>query len=244
MVGFVIQIVIVILIVLYILIWLIASHIKSAHTTSIRAQLEKEYQEKYNRLENEYAEKMAALEKREQKVAFHEDRWNNIDRIAQWASFRHRNADERERNLAHWERDLEQRKQLLHRDIDAIIDYRVENQLAKDIKGKQKGIDKNWEYIRREKNTLAANNEKYAERVAELNKHEKETLARAKLIADHLGISLYCILNPKERKLVGELANELPEERYALMDLVMSCPDDQAKDLLKWMQRFPQSSQR
>ena len=204
--------------------------VKSVKTDRLKVPLEREYQKKHENLESAYAAKVDVLEKREQKVALQEERWKTVDKIAEWASRRLRTADERERDLAHQEHDLEKREHLLHRDIEEIIDYRVENQLAKYIRNKSKGLTADWRNFFRESSVL---------------KEDKEKMyKKAMLISGHLGVPLYCILNPKERKLVGELANELPEERYALMDLVMSCPDDQAKDLLEWMQRFPQSSQR
>lgn len=254
MVVLVISIVILILIVLcimYVMIWLLASHIKSAKSATIRAELEQEYQEKYKQLESEFAEKEAALAKREQVVAGQEHRLNSVDARVRFAVETLQVAEEKEHDVERREQLLEEavdskfaqrERELAHREhnLDVIIDRRVEE----GIKGKQKGIDDNWNIIKREKNTLAANNEKYAKRLDELHKHEKEMLARAKLLAAHLGVSLYCILNPKERKLVDELANELPEERYKLIDLVMSCPDDQAKDLLAEMQQFLRNLQR
>ena len=170
-------------------------------------------------------------------VAYYENIQKSSASRWQQLSDRERKVDERERDLESRKRELEQRWQSFPKEAEEIIARRV----AADIKGKQKGIDENWHIIKREKRTLLANNEKYNEKSARLDEREQKMYERAVLIADHLGVPLRCILNRREKKLVDQLANELTEERYALMDLVVSCPDDQAKDLLKWMQQFPRS---
>lgn len=242
--------------------WLITHWIKSATSAKIREQLEKEYQEKHKRLESEFAEKEAvlknkaadqeaALAKRERVVALQEHKLKSVDDRVRFASQTLQVAEEKER-------DVERREQLLAEAVDskfaqrerelALREHNLEVIIARrvqqDIKGKQKGIDKNWEYIKREKRTLKANNEKYNEKSASLDEREQKMYERAVLIADHLGVPLKCILDRREKKLVGKIANELTEEYYALMDLVMSCPEYRVKHLLEWMQQFPRSSQR
>lgn len=184
--------------------------------------------------ESELVHKEAAVAERERNVSFQDDRWKKVDQIAQWASFRLRSADERERDLARQELDLEQREHLLHRDMEAIIDYRVDSQLAEYIRNKEKGLkEREWIVNRQSRN--------YVYRLSKCDEREKEMYQRAVLIADHLGVSLNCILTPREKKLVDQQANELTEEHYALIDLVMSCPENQLKDMLASMQRFDQS---
>ncbi len=244
MVVRVIQIVFLVLIILYIMIWLIASHIKSAKSVKIRAELEQEYQEKHRRLENEYAEKEAALAKREGFIALQEHKLKTADE-------RSRQAAEKVREAEELKRKFKEQKQLIASTVDSIVAERefdlerrernlediIARRVAAGIRGKEVGINKNWEYLFRK------------ERV--LREYEHKILERAQLIADHLGVPLRYILTPREKKLVDQPANELTgehcalrEEHYALIDLVMSCPDNRTKDLLEWMQRFPQSLQR
>lgn len=230
------------------MIWLIVSHIKSANTAAVRAQLEKEYQEKHKQLENEYAEKEstlkskatekeAALKKREQTVAGHEYELKSVSARAQYASNTLREVENWKRDLARRELELEQREQLLHRDFEAIIDYRVESQLAEYIRNKEKGLKERERIVNRQSRC-------YTYRLSKCDEREKEMYQRAVLIAKSLGVPVENVFSRKEQKLVDQLANELTKEHYALIDLVMSCPDDRTKDLLEWMQRFSQNLRR
>ncbi len=133
---------------------------------------------------------------------------------------REHKVEEKERDLERRERELEQRKQSFPKEAEEIIARRV----AEGIKGREIGLADCWKIIKRKFRVVY--------------NRERNMYKRAVLIAEHLGVPLKCILTSKEKKLVGELANELTEERYALIDLVMSCPDDQAKGLLAEMQQF------
>lgn len=223
---------------------LIMHRYMSSKIDTAKVQSEQERQEMQTRHESELAAKDSMIAKLENKVASYENREKSFASRWQQLIDRERAVERREQLLAEAvdskfaqrERELARREH----NLEVIIDRRVKE----DIKGKEIGIKDNWKIIKREKCTLAANNKKYEEKSAALDEREQEILARAKLIADHLGVPLKCILNPREKKLVGKITNELPEERYKLIDLVMSCPDDQVKALLAEMQQFPRNLRR
>ena len=75
-------------------------------------------------------------------------------------------------------------------------------------------------------------------------KQTKLPYDRALLISDFLGVSVEYILTGEEKKPADQTVNGLTKERQALIDLVMSCPEDRATDLLTAMQLFLQSWQR
>ena len=64
-------------------------------------------------------------------------------------------------------------------------------------------------------------------------------------IADYLGCSVDYLLGRTDKiNPVGQTANGTSEERQALIDLIMACPEERAKDLLTAMQLFLQNWQR
>lgn len=205
---------------------IIAICIEAAKESTIRKRLEQEYQPKLAHLEDELAAKDAIIANLENKVADYEKREMSFDSRVQWVSECERAVEEKERNLERREQELEQRTQALYRDNEIIIARKVEE----GIKGREKGLTADWRNFFRESSRFKEDKAKMYE--------------RAVLIADHLGVPLKCILTGSEKKLVDQLANELTEERYALMDLVMSCPEYRAKHLLEWMQQSPQNLQR
>ena len=80
-------------------IWLITHWIKSATSAKIRAELEKEYQEKHKRLKSEFAEKEAAIAERERKAAYHLERETSFASRWQQLIDRERKVEERERKV-------------------------------------------------------------------------------------------------------------------------------------------------
>ncbi len=69
-----------------------------------------------------------------------------------------------------------------------------------------------------------------------------EALAK---IADYLGCSVdYLLGRTEEKKPADQTVSELTKERQALIDLIMACPEERAKDLLTAMQLFLQNWQR
>ena len=223
---------------------LIVRYVKSATTARIRAELEQEYQEKHSRLECEFAEKEAAIAEREGAVALQEYKLKTADE-------RSRQAAEKIRESEELKRKFKEQEQLIASTVDSIVAERecelerrernleetVARKVAAGIRGEKVGINKNWEYLFRK------------ERV--LKEYEQKILKKAQLIADHLGVPIRYILTPREKKLVDRSANELAgeycaltEEHYALIDLVMSCPEDQLKDLLASTQQFQQNLRR
>ena len=80
-------------------IWLITHWIKSATSAKIRAELEKEYQEKRKHLESEHAKKEAALKERERKAAYHLERERSFASRWQQLIDRERKVEERERKV-------------------------------------------------------------------------------------------------------------------------------------------------
>ena len=207
------------------------TYLKSVIIDKITAPLVQKHQEELACLKSEIAAKDVTISDLKQKLAHHEDRDKSFASRWQQLTDRERKVEERERLaegsadrlVAERECELECREH----DLEVIIDRRV----SEDITGKQKGIDENWKYLFRKEHKLI--------------EYEHKILKRAQLIADHLGVPLRRILSPREKKLVDRPANELAEEpsvlteeHYALIDLVMSCPDDQLKDLLASMQQF------
>ena len=203
----------------------------SSKTDAEKAQLEQEHN---NRLKSERAAKDAIIADLENKLAHHNDRDKSFSSRWQQLIERERKVEEREqlaeglagRLVAERECELERRERNL--------EDTVARKVAEGIKGREVGINKNWKYLRRK------------ERV--LREYEHKILKQAQVIADHLGVPLRRILAPREKKLVDQSANELTgeysalrEEHYALIDLVMSCPENQLKDMLASMQRFDQS---
>lgn len=219
-----------------------------SYTTSKINTANTQSQQKQQKMQAHHKSELAAKDTRiadlENEVAYYQDLQKSFSSRWQQLIDRERKVEERERLaegladslVAEREFDLERRE----RNLEDIIARRVDA----DIKGKQKGVDDNWTVIKREKRTLAANNEKCNNRSASLDEREQKMYEKAILISNHLGVPLKSILNPREKKLVGKIANELTEEQYALMDLVMSCPADQAKDLLASMQQFQKSWRR
>ena len=199
--------------------------------------MEQDHQKEVASLKNELAAKDDEIANCKKLIALQEERLKKVDKLTQWASRSLRDVSEREHDLARQEYDIEQREQLLHRDLEAIVDYRVDE----DIKNIRKGFDYEWGIIKRKTRNIAADEKECNNKSASLDKRELEMLERATLIADHLGVPLKCILNPREKKLVSKITNELPKERYALIDLVMSCPDAQVKALLAAIQQVLQS---
>ncbi len=63
-------------------------------------------------------------------------------------------------------------------------------------------------------------------------------------ISDYLQVSPEYILTGEEKKPADQMVNGLTKERQALMDLIMACPEERAKDLLAAMQLFLQNWQR
>ena len=63
-------------------------------------------------------------------------------------------------------------------------------------------------------------------------------------IADYLGCSVDYLLGRTEKIPADQTVSGLTKERQALMDLVIACPEDLAKDLLTAMQLFLQNWQR
>ena len=63
-------------------------------------------------------------------------------------------------------------------------------------------------------------------------------------IANYLQVSTNYILTGEEKEPADQTVNGLTKERQALMDLVMACPEERAKDLLTAMQLFLQNWQR
>ena len=63
-------------------------------------------------------------------------------------------------------------------------------------------------------------------------------------IADYLGCSVDYLLGRTEKIPAGQTVNGLTKERQALIDLIMACPEERAKDLLTAMQLFLQNWQR
>ena len=63
-------------------------------------------------------------------------------------------------------------------------------------------------------------------------------------IADYLGCSVDYLLGRTENMPADQMVSGTSKERQALIDLVMACPEDRAKDLLTALQLFLQSWQR
>lgn len=63
-------------------------------------------------------------------------------------------------------------------------------------------------------------------------------------IADYLGCSVDYLLGRTEKMPADQSVNGLTKERQALIDLIMACPEERAKDLLTAMQLFLQNWQR
>ena len=63
-------------------------------------------------------------------------------------------------------------------------------------------------------------------------------------IADYLGCSVDYLLGRTEKIPADQTVSGTSEERQALIDLVMACPEELAKDLLAAMQLFLQNWQR
>lgn len=63
-------------------------------------------------------------------------------------------------------------------------------------------------------------------------------------VADFFHVSTDYLLGRTEEKPADQTVNGASEERQALIDLVMACPEERAKDLLTAMQLFLQSWQR
>ncbi len=175
---------------------------------------------------SEIAAKDATIADLEKSVAYYKNLQESFG--SRWQQL-----TERERSVKEKERALERRE----RDIEEIIARRV----AEDIKGKEKGLTDDWRNLFRKSRKLAAVEEKYNQKSALLDAREREMLKRAKLISEHLGVPLEHILTPREKKLVKELSKELTEEHYTLIELVMSCPERQAKDLLATVRLFLQN---
>lgn len=69
-----------------------------------------------------------------------------------------------------------------------------------------------------------------------------DTLAK---IADYLGCSVDFLLGRTDEKTpADQMVSELTKERQALINLIMACPEERAKDLLTAMQLFLQNWQR
>ena len=80
-------------------VWLVTSFIKSAKTSTIRTQVEKEYQEKRKCLECEFAEREAVLKDRERKAAYQLEREKSFSSRWQQLIDRERRVVERECEL-------------------------------------------------------------------------------------------------------------------------------------------------
>ena len=63
-------------------------------------------------------------------------------------------------------------------------------------------------------------------------------------VADYFHVSTDYLLCRTEEKPADQTVNGTSKERQALIDLVMACPEDRAKDLLAAMQLFLQNWQR
>lgn len=94
-----VEIVLIAIIAILASVWLVSSFIKSAKTPTIRAEVEKEYQEKRKRLESEYAKKEAALKDRERKAAYHIEQEKSFASRWQQLTDREHKVEERERKL-------------------------------------------------------------------------------------------------------------------------------------------------
>ena len=222
------------IIAIWAMVWLIPNIIRSAKTPSIKAEVAQEFQAEKTEFKKIINYKETEIEELKQKIAFHEERDKSFSSRWQQLIDRERKVEERERLaegladslVAERKRELERRE----RNLEDTVAHKV----AEGIKGREIGLNDCFKIIKRKFRTIY--------------KREQEMYKRAVLIADHLGVPLKCILNRKEKKLVDQLANELAgehcaltEEHYALIDLVMSCPEDQLKDMLASMQRFDQS---
>lgn len=212
----------------------IVTAIICSYTTSKINTANTQSQQKQQKMQAHHKSELAAKDTRiadlENEVAYYKDLQKSFSSRWQQLTDREHKVEEKERDLERRERELEQRWQSFPKEAEEIIARRVE----KDIKGKEKGINKNWKYLFRKEHKLA--------------EYEQKILKQAQLIADHLGVPIRYILTPREKKLVDQSANELTgeysalrEEHYVLIDLVMSCPEDQLKDMLASMQRFDQS---
>lgn len=63
-------------------------------------------------------------------------------------------------------------------------------------------------------------------------------------VADFFHVSTDYLLGREEKKPTDQMVNGLTKERQALIDLIMACPEERAKDLLTAMQLFLQNWQR
>ena len=210
---------------------------KSSRDNKLNAQHEQEIQELQNHYERKLAAQGVIIADLKNKVTYHDE---------QDKSFR-----SRWQQLIERERKVEEREQLAEGLADSLVaerEYELElrernleetiaRKVAAGIRGKEVGINKNWEYLFRKENKL--------------NEYEQKILNRAQQIADHLGVPIRRILTPREKKLVDRSANELmgdysalTEDHYALIDRVLSCPEDQLKDLLASTQQFQRNLRR
>jgi len=94
-----VEIVLIAITAIFTAVWLITHWIKSATSAKIRAELEKEYQEKHKRLKSEFAEREAALKERERKAAFYLERETSFASRWQQLIDRERKVEERERKV-------------------------------------------------------------------------------------------------------------------------------------------------
>ena len=63
-------------------------------------------------------------------------------------------------------------------------------------------------------------------------------------VADFFHVSTDYLLCREEKEPADQTVNGLTKERQALIDLIMACPEERAKDLLTAMQLFLQNWQR
>ena len=215
-----------------------------AFSLIMHSTYEQKYQTKWAQAESEFAAWEASIAEREQKVAKQEialiaretvveEREKNVaqqeykvqaaDLRSQEASEKSRKAEALKCDLERQAHALEQMKQSFLQDSEEIIARRV----ADGIKGREKGLDDCFKIIKRKFRVIY--------------NRETEMLKRAVLIANYLGVSWKCILTRREKKIVNEHSGEFTKERQALIDLVMSCPDDQTKALLSAMQQYPRN---
>lgn len=155
---------IIILVIAIIAIFLLIVHyVKSARTSSIRADLENEFNLRKKLLEKDFIAKDAEVAQREKAVALQEDIVKSAEARAQWASKALRDVEERERILS-------EKEQAISGEYD-----RFEEAVRKAISKKESAITERERIVAIRSHTLSNRESAIAEREQDISAREKGT---------------------------------------------------------------------
>lgn len=101
---------------------LIVHYIKSAKTSSIRAELEQEYNAKKASLDKSILERESKIKQREKSIAIQEQKLKSVDTRAQWASQVLQEIAERERIVAEKESALSNKELFIREEVNKAIE--------------------------------------------------------------------------------------------------------------------------